>query len=226
MRRDQIVRDVLERLRPTNVDEGEWLAKGRKALRHSPLMDITEYGRAVHAEMEALMSCARSGVGTRGASLYCTTFPCHNCAKHVIAAGIRRVVYVEPYPKSQASVLFDDSIQIGSPAQRVPGSARDGRNAVSGHDEARQGEADPGSGGPVKFEPFVGVGPRRFFDLFSMGLSSGTTAKRKIGGKKIEWSHAKGIVRIAMVPNSYLEREELAAQELITLTTRPTEGAS
>ncbi|MDN3612645.1 hypothetical protein QWZ16_23945 [Vibrio ostreicida] len=26
-------------------------------------------------------------------------FPCHNCAKHIVASGIKRVVYVEPYPK-------------------------------------------------------------------------------------------------------------------------------
>jgi deoxycytidylate deaminase len=47
----------------------------RTALEESPIGDITEYGRIVHAEMEALLSCARSHASTRGATLYCTTFP-------------------------------------------------------------------------------------------------------------------------------------------------------
>ena len=63
----------------------------------------------VHAEMEALLSCARSGVSPVGGTLYSTTFPCHNCAKHIVAAGLRRVVYVEPYPKSRAVEFFNRS---------------------------------------------------------------------------------------------------------------------
>ncbi|TMQ08861.1 MAG: hypothetical protein E6J90_35770 [Deltaproteobacteria bacterium] len=35
---------------------------------------------------------------------------CHNCAKHIVASGIRRVVYVEPYVKSQAVQLHGDAI--------------------------------------------------------------------------------------------------------------------
>ena len=82
------------------------------ALRRSRLRDLTEFGRPVHAEMEALLSCARSGVSPRGGVLYCTTFPCHNCAKHIVAAGIERVFYVEPYPKSLAAELHRDAIAV------------------------------------------------------------------------------------------------------------------
>lgn len=198
-RRDAIIGDVLERLQPNSIGRDEWLALGRKKLLGSALMDITEYGRATHAEMEALLSCARSGIGTRGATLFSTTFPCHNCAKHIIDSGVRRVVYVEPYPKSQAKALFNDSIVLGSEEAK----ARSPR---------------------VEFVPFLGVGPRRFFDLFSLGLSSGTSVKRKHNGKPVDWSHAKGIVRVPLLPNSYLEREYLAEQELINLTEQPTEN--
>ena len=197
-RRDVIVTDVLKRLRPEAVEEDGWIASGKRALVGSLIMDITEYGRAVHAEMEAMLSCARSGVSTRGGTLYSTTFPCHNCAKHIIGAGLRRVVYVEPYPKSQAKTLFDDSIVLGS---------------------EKPSEAKP----RVEFVPFVGVGPRRFFDLFSIGLSSGTTTKRKKNGKPIGWTALTGIVRIALLPNSYLDREHLAEQELLALTETPAE---
>ena len=49
-----------------------------KILKNSGLSDITEYGRAVHAEMEALLACSRAGISPRGGTIYCTTFPCHN----------------------------------------------------------------------------------------------------------------------------------------------------
>ena len=66
-------------------------------LRDSQLMAIIEYFRSVHAEMAALVTASRLGTTVKGATLYCTTFPCHECAKHIVAAGIERVVYVEPY---------------------------------------------------------------------------------------------------------------------------------
>ena len=74
---------------------------------------LIEFSRSVHAEMEAIVSVARLGTGsTLGATLYTTTFPCHNCARHIVAAGIERVIYVEPYAKSLALDLHQDSITI------------------------------------------------------------------------------------------------------------------
>ena len=74
---------------------------------------IIEYSRAIHAEMEAILGLARSQGGTtESATLYTTTFPCHNCARHIIAAGIKRVVYIEPYEKSLALDLHDDAITL------------------------------------------------------------------------------------------------------------------
>ena len=137
-----------------------------KLLRSSSIRDLTEFGRVVHAEMEALLSCARNGVTTGGATIYCTTFPCHNCAKHIIVAGLDRVVYVEPYPKSKALDFHDDSIATGD------------------EEESKK---------LVKFEPFVGIGPRRFFDLFSMNLGSSYPLVRKDNesGKRIDWDIGK-----------------------------------
>ncbi len=83
------------------------------ALESSGLKDITEYGRMVHAEMEALLSCSRNSINCRDAVLYGTTFPCHNCAKHIIAGGIKEVVYVEPYPKSKTLDFYGKSIERG-----------------------------------------------------------------------------------------------------------------
>jgi cytidine/deoxycytidylate deaminase-like protein len=103
-------------------------------------MDITEYGRAVHAEMNAITDCARRGVPVAGSRLFSTTFPCHNCAKHIVAAGIREVIYIEPYPKSQVAALFSDSIAL----DRKP------------------------TANQVGFSSFVGFAPTRFADLFHM----------------------------------------------------------
>jgi deoxycytidylate deaminase len=74
------------------------------------LNDLTEYCRAVHAEMDAITSAARKGISLLNGTMYVTTYPCHNCAKHIISSGIKKVYYIEPYEKSQATALHDDSI--------------------------------------------------------------------------------------------------------------------
>ena len=86
-------------------------------------MDIGEFSRPVHAEMAALIDAARRGVPVNGHSLYVTTFPCHNCAKHIVAAGIQRVVYLEPYSKSRAGNLHREDIDL----QSIDGNTMDGR---------------------------------------------------------------------------------------------------
>lgn len=152
-------------------------------LRQSRLADISEYGRDVHAEMEAILSCARSGIAVRGATLFTTTFPCHNCAKHIIASGIERVVFVEPYPKSRAFELHSDSLSLTSNEQ-----------------------------GKVVFEPFIVVGPRRYFDLFSSRLGQSGQIKRKVGSQVCTWERQSAAPRIQLKPLSYLELEAAALE--------------
>jgi len=151
------------------------------------LEDITEFGRAVHAEMDALLSCMRSGVSPKGSVLYTTTFPCHNCARHIIASGIQRVVYVEPYPKSRASDLHNDALTFAE-----------------------------GDKIKIPFVPFVGITPRRYIDLFSIDLSTGGPVKRKADdGQMIRWNRTDSAVpRVSMLATSYLDREEMAVAEI------------
>ena len=66
----------------------------------------------------------------------------------------------------------------------------------------------------IMFDPFQGVGPRRFFDLFSLALSSGYRLERKLGGKKSDWDPAESRPRVPLLPNSYITREAAAAAEL------------
>lgn len=53
--------------------------------------------RTVHAEMNALLQCAKFGVQTGGAELYVTHFPCLQCCKAIIQAGIKAVYYAADY---------------------------------------------------------------------------------------------------------------------------------
>lgn len=81
-------------------------------LQSARVMDILEFGRQIHAEMNALCDAARTGRSVQDATLYCTTFPCHMCAKLILGSGIGRVVYIEPYPKSYAEEMYSHSIAL------------------------------------------------------------------------------------------------------------------
>jgi deoxycytidylate deaminase len=123
-------------------------------IQDSQFMDALEYGRIVHAEMSALMAAARLGVSVRRGTLYGTAFPCHMCAKHIISAGLSRVVFLEPYPKSLASDLHSDAIQI------------------EGGDRGKY-QSYPS----VQFEHFYGISPRRYRELFERGRRKGKNGK-------------------------------------------------
>lgn len=53
--------------------------------------------RTIHAEMNAMLQCARFGVSTDGATLYVTDFPCLQCTKSLLQAGIQQINYLRNY---------------------------------------------------------------------------------------------------------------------------------
>jgi len=53
--------------------------------------------RTIHAETNAIIQAALHGVSTRGCTCYVTHFPCINCTKVLINAGISRLVYSADY---------------------------------------------------------------------------------------------------------------------------------
>jgi hypothetical protein len=64
----------------------------------------------------------------------------------------------------------------------------------------------------VRFEPFTGVGARRFLDLFSMSLGGGSKLKRKDKqGATVEWKKDSAGARTPLLPKSYLEVESAAS---------------
>lgn len=112
----------------------------------SKLKDLIEFSRAVHAEMDALVRVARfGGQSVSGAFMFATTYPCHNCARHIVASGIRAVYFIEPYEKSMAIALHDDSIDHEPDAEPSWESLTEGK---------------------VSFLHFEGVAPNRFSEFF------------------------------------------------------------
>jgi deoxycytidylate deaminase len=158
-------------------------------LKGTQFQNIAEFSRPVHAEMAALIDAARRGVAVDGHSMYVTTFPCHNCVKHIIAAGIRRVIYLEPYPKSRAVYLYKEEINLQS---------------VDGKDDGT---------GKVVFISFTGIAPRKYQQLFSMSERGS-----KSGNTKDEWEAKKSqhLLTPLYVPKNllYLEAERQALKNL------------
>jgi deoxycytidylate deaminase len=168
----ELLRDIIERLREAGhlshtltigntdaaiVEKLIYKAPNDSTEPNGPLadswaMDLTEFGRVVHAEMCAICDAAREGVPIKGAILYCTTFPCHNCTKHIIASGLSRVVYMEPYPKSRAKELHEDEIELET-------------------------ETDKDT---VSFVPFMGVSPLRYRDIFQKGRRKSDTGQATV----------------------------------------------
>lgn len=66
--------------------------------------------RTVHAEMNALIQCARFGVATEETEMYVTHFPCLQCTKHIIQAGVKKIYYAEDYRNDPlAEQLFKEA---------------------------------------------------------------------------------------------------------------------
>jgi deoxycytidylate deaminase len=113
----------------------------KKVIRkNSRIRDLIEFSRAVHAEMHAIIIGSQLG-GSKmiGGKLFCTTYPCHNCARHIIVSGIKEIYYIEPYSKSLSLVLHNDAIT-----------------------------EDETSTDKVRLLVYDGVAPRRFMEFFLM----------------------------------------------------------
>jgi len=144
VRNNQVLSELFEIL---EIDRAKIPSEKMKRIRKSSFMSSIEYSRVVHAEMSALSDAARNGYAVKGSSLYTTTFPCHLCAKHIIASGVKSVIYLEPYPKSLAEYLFEDSIQI------------------EGTDRGKYSSFPY-----VEFQHFYGITPRRYSIFFEGGV--------------------------------------------------------
>lgn len=64
---------------------------------------------AVHAEQNAVVQAAKLGISIDQGTLYCTHQPCSICAKIIINAGIRRIVYEQGYPDEFSLELINEA---------------------------------------------------------------------------------------------------------------------
>lgn len=66
----------------------------------------------IHAEMNALLYCAKEGISVKGCICYVTHFPCLNCTKSLIQAGISKIYYHEGYRMDEYALELLDKNHI------------------------------------------------------------------------------------------------------------------
>jgi len=116
----------------------------RNILSDRKLQGLIEFSRAIHAEMHAIINAMKIGGNkVQGGSIFVTTYPCHGCARHIIASGIENVYYIEPYRKSLATKLHGDAITENESEKNL-----------------------------VRLLPFEGVAPSRYLSIFQMKPNS------------------------------------------------------
>lgn len=160
---DRVIRELMNRLAKAgyftperNSAGGDAVLKeattpdddGRSVLDGARAKSLIEFTRCLHAEQAAIVNAARAGVSIAGSRLFTTTFPCHECTKFIIGAGIIEVQYIEPYPKSLAGELYRDLIDTVPPLH------------IEASVETTQ---------KVPFRPFVGFAPSRYDEVFRAG---------------------------------------------------------
>jgi deoxycytidylate deaminase len=144
VRRTNIIDGIAKRIFKSGLTKsGTKEGEVRAILAGTEVDDLTEFSRSIHAEMEAILAVAREGRHSLvGATMFTTTYPCHNCARHIVAAGIASVIYIEPYRKSLAIALHHDAIS-----------------------------EDPDDRKRVIFQQYDGIAPHHYLTLFKPGTA-------------------------------------------------------
>lgn len=112
---DSEKREIAEEITRVLVKEGliqdNNEQKAIELILNSKIRTLIEFSRSIHAEMHAIiMASQMGGERIKKGKLFCTTYPCHSCARHIIVSGIKEVYYIEPYRKSLATKLHSDAI--------------------------------------------------------------------------------------------------------------------
>ncbi len=162
------------------------LQPNEQTLLREEISGITEFKRSTHAEMSALLDASRRGISVRDCTMYVNTYPCHVCTKHIIASGIKKIVFLHPYTKSKAKEMYKNMLKHG----------------IFAPSEAETS---------VVFEPFLGVSPNRF--MFTFDNDKETRLERVQGketGRPVKWTLNAGVIPRNLMsrrPHSYISRE-------------------
>ena len=180
-KKDALYRQIFDNFRKEGLLAGEVsLQRVVEALKVTGIKQLIEYSRAVHAEMDAIISVARTQKsGLLGSTLYSTTFPCHSCARHIVASGIKKVLFIEPYPKSLATELHSDAVS----------------------------EKEDNTGTKVAFLQFSGFAPKNILKLFNAGLTR-KNSEGKL--REFEKKRASPVVKVSLDDYSTHEKLVIA----------------
>jgi dCMP deaminase len=123
----KIAQDVAERSTCDRAQVGAVMVKDKRILTTgfngspSGLHHCDEVGhlivddhcvRTIHAETNAIIQAALHGVSTNGATCYVTHFPCINCTKSLINAGVARIVYIDDYRVDENAMAFLEEVGV------------------------------------------------------------------------------------------------------------------
>lgn len=87
--------------------EMQWPFHGNDGRYYLKTKDIV-----LHAESNALLKAAKFGFSTNAATMYCTLSPCIDCAKLILQAGIKRIVYLKEYNDISGLNLLKNFVEI------------------------------------------------------------------------------------------------------------------
>ena len=79
---------------------------------HQSIVRDNHEQATVHAEQNAIADCAKRGVSCDGCKLYVTHYPCIICARIILAAGIKEIVYIYDYKNDDLVEIFTSQLNI------------------------------------------------------------------------------------------------------------------
>ena len=70
--------------------------------------EVTKW-EVIHAEVNAILKCAKNGISCDGGTIYVTLSPCRDCSKLIVQSGIKRLVYKEVYRDGAGLKFLEDA---------------------------------------------------------------------------------------------------------------------
>lgn len=110
MKREKVGNQICKELNIDNPNAINVIKKNVKLLEHC---------RVLHGEESAILNLVGRSVDLESSTMYVTTFPCNLCANKIVQAGIKNVVYFEPYPVEEAKEIFKEAVVYTEPFEGV-----------------------------------------------------------------------------------------------------------
>ena len=111
VKREDIGKKISENLEIEDVNKAIGIVKKN--------VKLLELCRALHGEESAILNLVGRGVDLADSTIYVTTYPCNLCANKIVQAGIKNVIYFEPYPVEEAKKIFREANITSEPFEGV-----------------------------------------------------------------------------------------------------------